>query len=481
MKTVRIGNDITIRWTLVFADSGETLAGKELKLYLKHPLITKREVTDYTVEDNAVTWVFRGAEQKKTGVYSLELVCNDGADGMWTIDACDAVELVPCTCKTGCPGGDVELFGKVDTLNGNVIVTAVDKELDAESENPIANMAVAKEIEALKENAGSSAFVVETAGNLILSLTDNSTSATILKAIGGDFNAIVQAIRDGRQIQFKNTTTGEIINAGLTGYSSNGSTESITIYFSKDYNKYLYSRYIERKNGVLRCIVCDRGIGDNVYIGSDTNIGGKCAIGDNVIIGGNVQIGTNAKIGSATIQDGVNIVNGYTLDSNTDTTGVISYNRAKIVFGSTGLGLKVYSPYDYNDQASVQLGCVQIGSGVEGHIGTGCIGIYGTSSYNEAICFQYGTTKVFLNNDGLLDKNGNHIGGGGGGGVSVGTIKIGFDGMYYTLQPINDEFNAITKIGTAVTIQKQITIQSDYSRNGIEIGDGIGTVFLAYN
>ena len=33
-------------------------------------------------------------------------------------------------------------------------------------------------------NSGSSAFVVETAGNLILNLTDKSTSATILNAIG---------------------------------------------------------------------------------------------------------------------------------------------------------------------------------------------------------------------------------------------------------------------------------------------------------
>lgn len=297
MKTVRIGNDITIRWTLVFADSGETLAGRDLKLYLKHPLITKREVTDYIVEDNAVTWVFRGAEQKKTGVYSLELVGNDGADGMWTIDACDAVELVPCTCKTGCPGGDVELFGKVDTLNGNVIVTAVDKELDAESENPIANMAVAKEIEALKENAGSSAFVVETTENLILNLKNNSTSATILNSIGGDFNAIAQAIRDGRQIQFKNTTSGLIINAGLTGYSISGSTESITITLDGN-EKQSYKREITNTNGVLKCNVVNMYISNGMRIGSNAYIGENADISDNVRIGSNTYLSDNVRIGS---------------------------------------------------------------------------------------------------------------------------------------------------------------------------------------
>lgn len=479
MKTVRIGNDITIRWTLVFADSGETLAGKELKLYLKHPLITKREVSDYTVEDNVLTWVFRGAEQKKAGVYSLELVCNDGSDGMWTIDACDAVELVPCTCKAGGTGGDVELFGKVDTLNGNVIVTAVDKELDAESENPIANKAVAREIEALKENSGSgsSAFVVETAGNKILGLTNNSTSATILNAIGGDFNAIAQAIREGRQIVFKDTMYGKVINASLTGYSVYGDTKSITINFTGDAQKKLYNKRISNTNGALKCETCDREISDGAYIGTKT------------YIGQNVNIGEGANIlGSCTIGAGVKIDGGIMMTTVGSNSVKISQSNQYAVLGSHICALEVHPGY-YGDENNTYIGyAVKIGSGVQnlngGTIGTGVLAIYGTSSYGEAICFQYGTTHVYLSNNGLLDKNGTPIvgtgsSGTGGGNVNIGSgVQVGYDGAYYTFQPIDDQFNSITKIGTNIVIDSHIHIER--KQNGIEFGDGIGSILLIY-
>lgn len=435
MKTVRIGNDITIRWTLVFADSGDTLAGKDLKLYLKHPLITKREVTDYIVEDNAVTWVFRGAEQKKTGVYSLELVCNDGADGMWTIDACDAVELVPCTCKTGCPGGDVELFGKVDTLNGNVIVTAVDKELDSESENPIANMAVAKEIEALKENAGSSAFVVETTGNQILNLNNNSTSATILNAIGGDFNAIAQAIRDGRQIQFKNTTTGGIINADLTGYSESvsTSTESISLNIDGD-DKHSYKREITKTNGVLKCNVVNRNISNGVRIGSNAYIGGNVNISDNISIGSDTHLSDNVRIGSNIYIQNIHLATGLRKNIPTiyvNSAGYSHYDGVNgIIIGSedcdTGLSIFAYDSCAIPDVA----------------YGTECVRI----NYRNIDC-RIGTESLYLN------------------GVKLGT------GSSSGTPP-----NISTKVYIVGTYETELGLKChlDYNNNN-EIGMEIGT------
>ena len=101
MKDIRIGNDIAVRWSLFIKETNEpfNLAGLSLKLYLKN-MYGKKEVEGFTVQDNTIVWGFYGKDQKQLGKYSLELVTNEGDKGMLTVDACDFVNLVPCSCKS---------------------------------------------------------------------------------------------------------------------------------------------------------------------------------------------------------------------------------------------------------------------------------------------------------------------------------------------------------------------------------------------
>ena len=101
MKDIRIGNDIAVRWSLFIKETNEpfNLAGLSLKLYLKN-MYGKKEVEGFTVQDNTIVWGFYGKDQKHLGKYSLELVANEGDKGMLTVDVCDFVNLVPCSCKS---------------------------------------------------------------------------------------------------------------------------------------------------------------------------------------------------------------------------------------------------------------------------------------------------------------------------------------------------------------------------------------------
>ena len=68
----------------------------------------------WTIFDgNTVRWIFRGKDQHRPGVYGLELVENQGKNGMVTIDTCKAFELVEHTCEETGPDGDGVIF---DTL-----------------------------------------------------------------------------------------------------------------------------------------------------------------------------------------------------------------------------------------------------------------------------------------------------------------------------------------------------------------------------
>ena len=98
MKDIRIGNDIKIAWSIFNEGVAFPLEGLNLHVYLKHRF-GRREIDGILISGNKIEWTFYGREQRRTGVYSLELVINEGEDGMITTDACQFVNLVACTCK----------------------------------------------------------------------------------------------------------------------------------------------------------------------------------------------------------------------------------------------------------------------------------------------------------------------------------------------------------------------------------------------
>lgn len=121
MVKIRIGNDIPIRWAVTRCGVPEDFTGKSLKLYMR-TAYSETEVADFAVNGNIISWTYPGAAQKATGTYTFTLVENEGLDDMATVDACDALKLVACTCSAEC-AESVEVTSDIDVpANGRTPV-----------------------------------------------------------------------------------------------------------------------------------------------------------------------------------------------------------------------------------------------------------------------------------------------------------------------------------------------------------------------
>ena len=99
MKKIRIGNDIVIKWRITINGEEVNLEGLDLSLYISTTYQPRKQIA-FTVAGNEITATFKGAEQKVTGVYRLTLYRNEGENAQSILDACDAFELVSCSCLT---------------------------------------------------------------------------------------------------------------------------------------------------------------------------------------------------------------------------------------------------------------------------------------------------------------------------------------------------------------------------------------------
>ena len=149
MKDIRIGNDILVTWEL--SRNGEifSLEDKAVSVYLKSAF-ERTKLKDFVVSGNIVIWTFFGKDQKRKGVYSLELVINEDSKGMITTDACDFVNLVACSCNVD--GSDdnnvttetISLESNINAIEGTSIT--VDTYLSETSENPVQNKVITAEL-----------------------------------------------------------------------------------------------------------------------------------------------------------------------------------------------------------------------------------------------------------------------------------------------------------------------------------------------
>ena len=148
MKSVRIGNDIHIQWSLLNEGEQFFLEEKDVTIYQSCKYET-RKITDFSVSGSTVTWTFFGKEQKYTGTYSVQLVINEGKENMVTTDVRKFVNITPHCCDVD--DSDEQDF-VVESVHlqteVNFVSMMVDDELSEESGNAIANRAVAN---ALKE------------------------------------------------------------------------------------------------------------------------------------------------------------------------------------------------------------------------------------------------------------------------------------------------------------------------------------------
>lgn len=101
MKNYRIGNSLTIKWTLTQTDgTAYILSAGNVELFASVPN-HRFQVTDFTVSENVLTWRFDGHDQKYPGPYTLTLVENRDKIDMMTVDLCNAFGLVKWSCLAG--------------------------------------------------------------------------------------------------------------------------------------------------------------------------------------------------------------------------------------------------------------------------------------------------------------------------------------------------------------------------------------------
>ena len=99
MKKRRMGNDFDVAWSIVMENSEPfDFEGEDVSLYLSNA-VQKIQVSEFSIEKNVIKWKFKGRDQKHPGIHSLTLVVNAGKDDMRTVDFCQFVELVDCSCK----------------------------------------------------------------------------------------------------------------------------------------------------------------------------------------------------------------------------------------------------------------------------------------------------------------------------------------------------------------------------------------------
>lgn len=137
MEKIRLGNDIEMRWSIFTRDGDNRvpydLEGRALTLSVVNRK-GESEIEFFT-EGNIVTGVFRGRDQKILGKHGVILRENNGADGMRTVDACDAFELVACSCEEalGSPG-TIQLFHLTFDTTVGAITGTIDPILNYEAE-----------------------------------------------------------------------------------------------------------------------------------------------------------------------------------------------------------------------------------------------------------------------------------------------------------------------------------------------------------
>ena len=136
MKRYRIGNTLTVTWSITKTDGSEyELEKTSLTLYASVPgkrIEIPKE--NFEVSGNTIIWEFNGDSQKLTGPYSLTLVKTINGIVSITLDKCNAFELVPWSCLAG--GTDasgisteasIELESSLDIISDTILSTVQEK------------------------------------------------------------------------------------------------------------------------------------------------------------------------------------------------------------------------------------------------------------------------------------------------------------------------------------------------------------------
>lgn len=94
MKTIRIGNDIHVRWKIMRSGTPEDFEGKDVHVCLTDQYGGKYYPDISLTGDGTIEFTFFGKGQSKTGIYTLTLYENGGKQGMVTVDRTEVFRLV---------------------------------------------------------------------------------------------------------------------------------------------------------------------------------------------------------------------------------------------------------------------------------------------------------------------------------------------------------------------------------------------------
>ena len=190
MKDERIYNDLKIIWSIEHNGTPFSLKGKDVSMYLHTP-INRVKIKDFTVEDNKVQWTFFGKDQKNTGKHSLELVINEGAEGMITTDYCNFVNLVACSCKVGGTSEPnveietIELSSNIEYIAGEGGASYDDTEVRNELSRLERDKADKTELTKLSTEVGKVSDAV--VDKVDAAYVDNAINAAIGNVINGEY------------------------------------------------------------------------------------------------------------------------------------------------------------------------------------------------------------------------------------------------------------------------------------------------------
>lgn len=94
---VRIGKDFTIRWAVVTSEGEPYAINADAAILRIYSPYGAKDAIGFIVSGNIIEWVFKGKDQKHLGDYTIELVENNGQDGMVSVDFVEAFTLVAHT------------------------------------------------------------------------------------------------------------------------------------------------------------------------------------------------------------------------------------------------------------------------------------------------------------------------------------------------------------------------------------------------
>jgi hypothetical protein len=94
---IRIGKDFTIRWALLTSEGEPYAINADAAILRIYSPYGAKDAIGFIVSGNIIEWIFKGKDQKHLGDYTIELVENNGRDGMLSVDFVEAFTLVAHT------------------------------------------------------------------------------------------------------------------------------------------------------------------------------------------------------------------------------------------------------------------------------------------------------------------------------------------------------------------------------------------------